>query len=101
MSRPKKLSAEEVAQNLAALRGWQLVDEASAIEQAFRFKNFATAWTFMCRIAAEAERIDHHPEWSNVYNRVSIKLTTHDADGLTELDFQLAEKIDQFQSEAS
>ena len=62
------------------------VEKNGGLEQDFTFKNFAKAWTFMCRIAAKAEAMDHHLEWSNVYNKVSIRLTTHDAGGITEKD---------------
>ena len=70
------------------------VERDGGLEQDFVFKDFATAWTFMCRIAAEAEKLDHHPDWSNSYNKVSIRLTTHSAGGLTDLDQALAAKID-------
>ena len=76
--------------------GWSLSADGIALERDFKFKDFAAAWTFMCRIAAEAERLDHHPEWSNVYNRVSIRLTTHDTGGISDLDLALAEKIENF-----
>lgn len=65
-----------------------------AIRRAFRFADFSAAWGFMSRVALLAERMDHHPEWSNVYNRVEILLTTHDAGGLSEKDVALAEAID-------
>ncbi len=95
MIRPKKLSVEELEQHRSALSGWAVSEDGLSIAQDFKFKDFVTAWTFMCRVASEAERIDHHPDWSNVYNRVSIKLTTHDQGGLTELDLQLAGKINE------
>ena len=74
-------------------KDWHLSEDGKALERDFKFKDFATAWTFMCRIAAKSEEMNHHPEWSNVYNRVSIRLTTHDAGGLSELDHQLASWI--------
>lgn len=98
MIRPKKLKPEEVAKRSGELNGWALSDDGLSIERALKFKDFVTAWTFMCRVAAEAERLDHHPDWSNVYNRVSISLTTHDQGGLSDLDFQLAQKVDEFAS---
>ena len=73
---------------------WALVDGRDAIVRQFRFADFSAAWGFMCRVALLAERMDHHPEWENVYNRVTITLTTHDADGLSERDVHLAEAID-------
>ena len=65
-----------------------------AIERAFKFKDFSAAWGFMTRVALIAEKLDHHPEWSNVYNKVSIVLTTHDAGGLSVRDVMMAKAID-------
>ncbi len=80
---------------LAAARpDWAMVDGRDAIVRKFRFADFSAAWGFMCRVALLAERMDHHPEWENVYNRVTITLTTHDADGLSERDVRMAEAID-------
>lgn len=99
MTRAAKLSAAQIADqlaalNLAALNGtWRFSSDTQAISRDFQFKDFATAWTFMCRVAAAAEARDHHPDWSNVYNRVSIRLTTHESEGVTALDFQLAAQI--------
>lgn len=76
------------------LPGWRLLADRDAIARDFRFKDFGAAWGFMARVALLAERHDHHPEWSNVYNRVSIILTTHDAGGLSERDIALARAID-------
>ncbi|MGB0717782.1 MAG: 4a-hydroxytetrahydrobiopterin dehydratase [Alphaproteobacteria bacterium] len=73
--------------------GWKIVSSGDAMERDFEFENFAEAWTFMCRVAAHAEAMDHHPEWTNIYNRVHIRLTTHDMAGLSKLDQELAEKI--------
>lgn len=80
---------------MAELVGWHLVAGRDAIEKTFRFADFGAAWGFMSRVALAAERLDHHPEWSNTYNRVTIVLTTHDSGGLTELDVALARHIDQ------
>lgn len=80
---------------LAQLAGWRLVEGRDAIEKSFRFADFSAAWGFMSRVALAAERLNHHPEWSNVYNRVTIVLSTHDAGGLTELDVALARQIEQ------
>lgn len=73
---------------------WAMVDGRDAIVRQFRFADFSAAWGFMSRVALLAERMDHHPEWENVYNRVTITLTTHDAHGLSERDVRLAEAID-------
>lgn len=74
---------------------WAMADDGrDAIVRRFRFADFSAAWGFMCRVALLAEKMDHHPEWENVYNRVSITLTTHDADGLSERDVRMAEAID-------
>ena len=73
---------------------WRLADGRDAIERTFRFKNFSEAWAFMSRVALLAEQQDHHPEWSNVYNKVTILLTTHDAKGLSTRDTNLAKAID-------
>ncbi|MFT4074544.1 MAG: 4a-hydroxytetrahydrobiopterin dehydratase [Asticcacaulis sp.] len=73
---------------------WTREDEGKAISRDFRFTDFKQAFAFMTRVAGEADRMDHHPEWSNVYNTVSIRLTTHDAGGLTESDVRLAQAID-------
>ena len=73
---------------------WSLVEGRDAIRRRFRFRDFAEAWGFMSRVALLAERHDHHPEWSNTWNRVEIVLTTHDAGGLSPRDLALAEAID-------
>jgi 4a-hydroxytetrahydrobiopterin dehydratase len=88
------LAAADVRERLAARPGWQLVDDGRAIERRFKFADFSAAFAFMTRVALAAERADHHPEWSNVYNRVTIRLTTHDAGGVTERDFALAAAAD-------
>jgi len=79
---------------LAELAGWTLVEGRDAIQKSFRFKDFNEAFGFMTRVALLADKADHHPEWSNVYNRVEILLTTHDADGLSTRDIALAKAID-------
>ncbi len=78
----------------ADLPGWSLAEGRDAIRREFRFRDFSEAWGFMARVALLAEAQDHHPEWSNVYNRVEILLTTHDAGGLSERDLRLARAID-------
>lgn len=78
----------------AILPAWRPLSDRDAITRDFKFKDFSAAWGFMARVALLAEQQDHHPEWSNVYNRVSITLTTHDASGLSERDIKLAQAID-------
>lgn len=90
----ERLSGAARAEALEALTGWQPVAGRDAIEKRFQFKSFNQAWGFMSRVALKAERMNHHPEWSNVYGRVDIVLTTHDAGGVTELDTELAAFID-------
>ena len=80
---------------LAELPAWALRDDGLAISRDFKFADFSAAFAFMTRVALYAEKADHHPEWSNVYNRVTIDLTTHDAGGISEKDFALAGKLDQ------
>lgn len=87
-----KLDAAARAALLVAHPDWQV--EESAMTRRFRFADFSAAWGFMNRVALLAERMDHHPEWSNVYNRVDIRLTTHDARGLSERDARMAAAID-------
>ena len=89
-----KLNESERKAGLAALKDWQLAEGRDAIHRAFKFKDFIEAWGFMNRVALLAQAQDHHPEWSNVYNRVEILLTTHDCDGLSDRDLKLARAID-------
>lgn len=88
-----KLGEAARASVLGELRGWSHEPERDALVADFRFADFATAFAFMTSVAFAAERADHHPEWSNVYDKVSILLTTHDAGGLTERDVALARQI--------
>lgn len=92
----EKLDAEAVRQALSGLEGWTLAADGNAIERNFTFRNFSEAFAFMTRAAMAAEKLDHHPDWTNVYNRVDVTLHTHDAGGLTELDFKLARKMNAF-----
>jgi 4a-hydroxytetrahydrobiopterin dehydratase len=94
MGKVPQLTSAEREQVLALLPDWTLRDDGAAISRHFRFRDFAAAWAFMQKVAALAETQDHHPEWSNVYNRVDITLTTHDAGGLSERDVALARAID-------
>ncbi|HEX6979773.1 MAG TPA: 4a-hydroxytetrahydrobiopterin dehydratase [Alphaproteobacteria bacterium] len=90
----EKLAGEARGKALAELQGWTVASDRDAIQKEFRFKDFNAAFAFMTRVALMAEKMDHHPEWSNVYNRVHITLSTHDAGGLTERDIRLAKFID-------
>jgi len=93
-TRPAKLTNEERVEMLADLKGWTEVDERDAINKIFHFRNFSEAFGFMARVALKAEKMDHHPEWLNVYDRVEVTLSTHDAGGLTRLDILLARFMD-------
>ncbi len=95
MSRAK-LDAAAIAQALAGLQGWSLDGDGSGIKKSFKFKSFNAAFAFMTRVAMLAEKLDHHPEWFNVYNRVDVRLSTHDAGGVTALDIDMARKMDVF-----
>jgi 4a-hydroxytetrahydrobiopterin dehydratase len=90
----QKLTAERRAAALNALSAWSEVAGRDAIARSLKFKDFNTAFTFMTRVALKAERMDHHPEWFNVYNRVDVTLSTHDCGGLSERDVTLAAFID-------
>ena len=90
-----QLTEAERAEALRELLAWTLRDDGSAIYRSFRFADFSEAFAFMTRVALLAEKDNHHPEWSNVYNRVEITLTTHDAKGLSQRDVNMAWAIDQ------
>ena len=85
---------EELQSSLAALDGWVLSQDGIALEKTFSFKGFNSAFGFMTRVAMTAERANHHPEWSNVYRTVEIRLTTHDTGGLSDLDARLLARIE-------
>ncbi len=91
MARPEPLSESARSDAVEELDDWDLVDDKLHAE--FRFADFAAAFGFMAAAATEAARLDHHPEWSNVYSRVTVDLTTHDAGGITELDVELARRM--------
>ncbi|CAM4007694.1 Putative pterin-4-alpha-carbinolamine dehydratase [Novosphingobium lubricantis] len=91
-----RLTQTECDALLAELPDWQLRADGRAITRTFRFADFSEAWAFMARVALLAERSDHHPEWSNVYNRVEVTLTTHDAEGLSARDAAMARAIAAF-----
>jgi 4a-hydroxytetrahydrobiopterin dehydratase len=88
-----KLNDEAVQDRLSDIEGW--TRDEGKLFRAFKFANFVEAIGFMTRAAIEAEKMDHHPEWFNVYSKVNVHLTTHSADGITELDFALAKKMDE------
>jgi len=89
-----RLNDTEKAAGLATLPGWALVPGRDAIQKGFKFKDFNQAFGFMTRVALLAEKADHHPEWSNVWNKVEITLSTHDVGGLSKRDLDLARKIE-------
>ena len=92
MARPRRFEPAELADAVARLDGWELVE--GKLRREFRFPDFVAAFGFMTRAALVAEALDHHPEWFNVYGRVVVDLTTHDAGGITELDLRLAARLD-------
>jgi 4a-hydroxytetrahydrobiopterin dehydratase len=100
----KSMSTQEAQQAFAVLQQqaqapWQLQEDS--LQTQWKFKDFVQAMAFMNAVAEVAERMNHHPEWSNVYNRVNVRLTTHDAGGLTHLDFALAQAMDSLAITAS
>jgi 4a-hydroxytetrahydrobiopterin dehydratase len=97
----QKLSGEARAAALAKLSGWSEMKDRDAIAKRFQFKDFNEAFGFMARAALVAEKLDHHPEWFNVYNKVDVTLSTHDAGGLTDLDIRLAEAMDKLTGASS
>jgi 4a-hydroxytetrahydrobiopterin dehydratase len=92
----EKLTSEEINNLVAALDGWEKQSDKDAIHKSFKFKNFSEAWAFMSRCALYAEKINHHPEWFNVYNRVDVVLNTHDVGGLSALDEKMAKAMNRF-----
>jgi 4a-hydroxytetrahydrobiopterin dehydratase len=92
MATIKKLTDDELQQALQALAGWSLAD--NKLHKTFQFASFVEAFGFMTKAALVAEAMNHHPEWFNVYNRVTVDLTTHDAGGISARDFELAAKMD-------
>ncbi len=93
MTLADKLTTEDIAARLDELSGWSLSN--AKLRREFKFANFVDAFGFMTSAAIEAEKMNHHPEWFNVYNKVVVDLTTHDAGGITELDFALARKMNE------
>ncbi len=91
---PARLDQEEISAALEKLPDWTLAADGAALSRVFRFADFTAAFGFMARVALMAERMNHHPDWRNCYNRVEISLSTHDAGGLTVNDVRLARAID-------
>jgi 4a-hydroxytetrahydrobiopterin dehydratase len=91
MKQPQRLSDKAISQRLTTLPGWTI--KSGKLHRAFRFSDFSHAFGWMTRCALEAEKMDHHPEWTNVYSVVTVRLTSHDAGGLTTRDFQLAREF--------
>ena len=87
-----KISEKEIEEQVAKLDGWKVV--SGKINKTFEFEDFVQAFSFMTRVAMEAEKMNHHPEWFNVYNRVRIDLVTHDVGGISNYDIKLAKTID-------
>lgn len=94
MSEKLQGNAREDALKGLTGNGWAIVDDRDAIAKTFKFKSFVEAWGFMSQAAIVAEKMNHHPEWFNVYNKVEVTLTTHDVGGLSDLDVALAQKMD-------
>jgi 4a-hydroxytetrahydrobiopterin dehydratase len=91
MKRPSKLSAADTDARLSAIPGW--TRQKGKLHRIFTFADFSEAFGFMARVALAAEKLDHHPDWANAWNRVTLDLSTHDAGGITELDFRLAAEV--------
>ena len=91
-----RIHAQEIGSRLHEIMDWSFIEDQGrdTLQKSFKFKNFREAFAFMTKVAMLAEKMDHHPEWFNVYNRVQIILTTHDAAGVSQKDFELAKLID-------
>ena len=92
----ERLYRPAIEEALAELDGWALADDGLSISKRFTFRNFSEAFAFMTRVALAAEKLDHHPDWSNVYKTVDVSLNTHDAGGVTTLDFELAKRMNRY-----
>ncbi len=90
------LSDSDIEKSLKTLTGWSYISGQNAIEKHFEFKDFNTAWGFMTRIAFLAEKMNHHPDWSNSYNKVHITLKSHDVSGITDRDIKMATQINDY-----
>ncbi len=89
----KKISHQDLTQQIAQLEGWAMSKNREAIVKEYLFSNFSAAFAWMAQVALLAEKMDHHPEWTNVYSRVNVALTTHDAGGITQNDIDMAKKM--------
>jgi 4a-hydroxytetrahydrobiopterin dehydratase len=94
MSPPARIAKSQVAAFLSRIPKWKITEDSSRIQRSLKFKDFNEAFGFMSRVALHADKYDHHPNWSNVYNQVEIELWTHDVGGLSQRDIDLAEFID-------
>ena len=94
----EKLAGEEREKHLSRIgsTGWKVQNDRDAIEKTFEFLDFSQAWSFMSRAGLLAEKMDHHPEWFNVYNRVEVTLATHDCGGISTNDIEMAEAMDEY-----
>ncbi len=90
----EKLKKKDISEKFNSLKGWELSEDDLYIQKKWIFSSFIEAFGFMTKVAILAECANHHPEWENVYNRLTIRLTTHDCQGLSEKDFQLAQQIE-------
>ena len=89
-----KMLPAEITKSLSGVTGWEKIPDRDAIQKTFSFQDFSEAFSWMTRVALLAEKMDHHPEWSNIYNRVEVTLSSHDVDGLSQRDFALAKLMD-------
>jgi len=94
----KLAKSQDIESFIKKNKGWKKIKSRSALQKQFTFSDFNAAFAFMTRVAMVAEKMNHHPEWFNVYNRVDVTLSTHDADGITALDFKLAEFMESVSS---
>lgn len=95
----EKLNSQTVRESLDSLSGWTIAEGREAIAKSFKFKDFSAAWAFVSRAALLAEKMNHHPEWFNVYNKVDVTLSTHDAGGITDLDLKMAAALNKYAGE--
>jgi len=96
----QKITDDDIDEALKSLAGWAKVEDVEAIYKSFKFKDFNGAWGFMSRVALLAEKMNHHPEWFNVYNRVDVTLNTHDVGGVSALDIKMADSMNDYAGQA-
>lgn len=92
----ERLDRPDMEKALSELEGWTIAGDGLSICRRFTFRNFSEAFAFMTRVALAAEKLDHHPDWTNVYKTVDVRLNTHDAGGVTALDFELAKRMNRY-----